>query len=120
MTHTDSLAVIPDDELFATVQRLTARSNVALADLMAHLGEVERRGIHRSRACASLPALVEPIGPAPSGAATHVAFVESLAGPVRELSPGKRPEDWMKANDDDASCRDDPGVESADLTEHQC
>jgi hypothetical protein len=49
----DSLAFIPDDELFATVQRLTARSNVALADLLAHLGEVERRGIHRTRACAS-------------------------------------------------------------------
>ena len=54
MTHADSLAFIPDDELFATVQRLTARSNVALADLLAHLGEVERRGIYRNRACASL------------------------------------------------------------------
>src|SRR6185295_18179382 len=28
-----------------------------------------------------LPALVEPIGPAPSGSATHLAFTESLAGP---------------------------------------
>jgi hypothetical protein len=48
------LASISDDDLFITVQRLTARSNVALADLLAHLGEVERRGIHRLRACASL------------------------------------------------------------------
>src|SRR5262245_52524262 len=54
MTHSDSLAAIPDDELFAGVQRLTARSNVTLADLLAYLGEVERRGIHRLRACASL------------------------------------------------------------------
>src|SRR5207342_2528364 len=54
MTHCDSLASISDDELFATVQHLTARSNVALADLLAHLGEVERRGVHRLRACASL------------------------------------------------------------------
>jgi hypothetical protein len=54
MTLADSLALIPDDDLFATVQRLTARSNVALADLLVHLGEVERRGIHRKRACASL------------------------------------------------------------------
>src|SRR6186713_3463922 len=57
MTHAvplASLASIPDDELFTAVQRLTARSNVALADLLAHLGEVERRGIHRLRACASL------------------------------------------------------------------
>src|SRR5258708_16487401 len=54
MTLRDSLASISDDELFATVQHLTARSNVALADLLAHLGEVERRGIHRLRACASL------------------------------------------------------------------
>jgi hypothetical protein len=206
MKHADSLAFISDDELFVTVQRLTARSNVALAELLAHLGEVERRGIHRVRACASLytyciyelrmsedaafrrskaarlvreypdlreaiakgemhltgvliigphlggerhaeilrrarfrskreltrlvaeidprpevPALVEPIGPAPSGAATHQAFVETLAGPVRELSPERRPADWMEANAgesnadeanaDEASRRDDAGVE---------
>ena len=54
MIHVDSLASIPDDELFAGVERLTAKSNAALADLLAHLGEVERRGIHRLRACASL------------------------------------------------------------------
>ena len=53
VTHADPLATIPDDELFTTVQRLTARCNVALADLLAHLGEVERRGIHRLRARAS-------------------------------------------------------------------
>jgi len=178
MTHCDSLTSISDDELFATVQHLTARSNVALAELLLHLGEVERRGVHRLRACASLytyciyelrmsedaafrrskaarlvrkypelgdaisrgeihltgvlmigphlggerhaeilrrarfrskqellrliaeidpkpevPALVEPIGPAPAGLATHGAFVEALAGPVRELPPGRRPED---------------------------
>ena len=205
MTNAAPLASISDDELFATVQRLTARSNVALADLLAHLGEVERRGIHRIRACASLytyciyelrmsedaafrrakaarlvraypelrnaiakgeihltgvliigphlggerhaeilrrarfrskrelvrlvaeidpkpevPALVEPIGPVPSGAATHQSFVEALAGPVRELSPGRRPEDWMKVNDDDASWRDETDAESADVTEPQC
>src|SRR5689334_8030000 len=37
MTYADSLALIPDDKLFATVQRLTAQANVALADLLAHL-----------------------------------------------------------------------------------
>ena len=50
----DALEDIPDEALLATVRRLTARSNVALAELLAHLGEVERRGIHRERACASL------------------------------------------------------------------
>jgi hypothetical protein len=54
MIQHDALASISDDDLFVSVQRLTARSNVALADLLAHLGEVERRGIHRLRACASL------------------------------------------------------------------
>jgi hypothetical protein len=49
-----SLEHVPDEELLATVRRLTSRSNVALADLLAHLGEVELRGIHRTRACASL------------------------------------------------------------------
>ncbi len=192
MTHCDSLASISDDELFVTVQQLTARSNVALADLLAHLGEVERRGVHRLRACASLyayciyelrmsedaafrrskaarlvreypelgdaiakgeihltgvlmigphlggerhaeilrraryrskrellrllaeiepkpevPALVEPIGPAPAGRATHEAFVEALAGPVRDLPPGRRPENWLAEGDDDGPARGD-------------
>src|SRR6186713_1408865 len=190
MTHAvplASLASIPDDELFTAVQRLTARSNVALADLLAHLGEVERRGIHRLRACASLyayciyelrmsedaafrraraarlvreypelrdaiakgeihltgvlmigphlggdrhaeilqrarfrskreilrliaridpkpevPPRVEPIGPAPVGCATQAAFAEALAGPVRELPPGSRPEEWIDETGDDA------------------
>src|SRR4029077_15784193 len=50
----DALEHIPDEALLTTVRRLTAHSNVALADLLAHLGEVERRGIHRLCACASL------------------------------------------------------------------
>jgi 5-methylcytosine-specific restriction endonuclease McrA len=50
MIRRETLASISNDDLFVTVQRLTARSNVALADLLAHLGEVERRGIHRLRA----------------------------------------------------------------------
>src|SRR5262245_22273356 len=54
MTHADSLSSLPDDELFAAVQTLTARTNIALADLLTYLGEVERRSIHRTRACASL------------------------------------------------------------------
>src|SRR6185436_9633304 len=53
MIH-ESLEHLPDEDLLATVRRLTARSNVALADLIAHLGEVELRGLHRFRACASL------------------------------------------------------------------
>ena len=188
MIQCDILASISDDDLFATVQRLTVRSNIALADLLVHLGEVERRGIHRSRACASLYtyciyelrmsedsayrrskaarlvreypelhnaiakgeihltgvlmigphlggerhaeilrrarfrskrellrliaeidpkpevlALVEPIGPAPVGRATHAAFVEALSGPVPELSQGSRPEDWIVASADSAA-----------------
>src|SRR5581483_7923370 len=54
MIEADALASISNDDLFVTVRRLTARSNVALADLLAHLGEVDRRGLHRLRACASL------------------------------------------------------------------
>ena len=54
MTHSVPFGTISDDELHATVRRLTAQSNVMLADLLTHLGEVELRGIHRSRACASL------------------------------------------------------------------
>src|SRR5512144_367436 len=52
--HDGILEQIPDEALLAAVRKLTARSNVALANLLAHLGEVEARGIHRNRACASL------------------------------------------------------------------
>ncbi|HEY6557715.1 MAG TPA: HNH endonuclease signature motif containing protein [Polyangiaceae bacterium] len=171
---------IADDELLANVRKLVARANTALADLLAHLAEVEARGIHRQRACASLytycvyelrmsedeayrrakaarlvrqypelferiatgelhltgllllgphldcerrreildcarfrskreiqelvarldpkpevPALVEPIGPAPAGAATHARFAAAHAGPVRSLPVGERPADWI-------------------------
>ena len=177
-----TLQALSDDALLTRVRRLTARSNVTLADLLAHLGEVESRGIHRLRAAPTLyayciyelrmsedaayrrskaarlvrehpelrdriargelhltgllmigpylggdrhaeilerarfrskreiakliaeidpkpevAALVEPIGVAQRGRATHRAFVESLAEPVRELSPGERPEDWIEA-----------------------
>jgi hypothetical protein len=183
----DALEHIPDEALLATVRRLTARSNVALADLLAHLGEVERRGIHRERACASLytycvyelrmsedaafrrakaarivrrypevresiakgeihltgvlmiapflggehheevlrrsrfrskrelcrliaeidpkpavPALVEPIGPAPAGPASYAAHIESMTCAVRELPEGSRPEDWIDESEPEA------------------
>jgi hypothetical protein len=170
---------LSDAALHAAARRLTARSNVTLADLLAHLGEVERRGIHRNRACASLytyciyelrmsedaafrrakaarlvhrhPVLhglisrgeihltgllmiapylggerhaeilerarfrtkreltriiaeidpkppvaprIVPVAPSRAGGATHAAFAEALAGPVRSLPVGDRPEDW--------------------------
>jgi len=49
-----SLDHVADDELHASTRRLIAGSNQLLAALLAHLGEVEARGIHRERACASL------------------------------------------------------------------
>jgi 5-methylcytosine-specific restriction endonuclease McrA len=45
---------LSDDELLAATRSLIGRSNQLLATLLAHLGEVEARGIHRTRACSSL------------------------------------------------------------------
>ena len=45
---------LSDAELLTATRRLVGRSNLLLASLLAHLGEVEARGIHRVRACASL------------------------------------------------------------------
>jgi 5-methylcytosine-specific restriction endonuclease McrA len=177
-----------DDEVLARTRRLVGRSNLLLAELLAHLAEVEARGIHRTRACSSLyayctyelrfsedeafrrvaaarlirrfpallealasgelhltgllmlgphltetnltevvarakhrtkrelarlvrvldplpsvPARIEPLGPAPARAIpadpTWEEFVQSFC-PVRELSPGSRPRDWVgNAND---------------------
>jgi hypothetical protein len=45
---------LSNDELLVSTQRLVGAGNQLLAALLAHLGEVEARGIHRERACASL------------------------------------------------------------------
>jgi hypothetical protein len=50
----DSPTELSDAELLSATRRLVGRSNQLLASLLAHLGEVEARGIHRVRACASL------------------------------------------------------------------
>jgi hypothetical protein len=183
-----TLANLSDDEVLAHTRRLVGRSNLLLAELLAHLAEVEARGIHRIRACSSLyaycvyelrfsedeafrrvaaarlvrrfpalldalasgelhltgllmlgphltesnltevlarakhrtkrelarlvrvldplpqvPARIEPLGPALARAIpadpTWEGFVQSFC-PVRELSPGDRPRDWVtNAND---------------------
>jgi hypothetical protein len=49
-----SIGRLTDAELLAGARRLVGRSNQLLAELLAHLGEVEARGIHRMRACSSL------------------------------------------------------------------
>jgi hypothetical protein len=48
------LAGLSDDELLANTRRLVGRSNQLLAALLVHLAEVEVRGAHRTRRCASL------------------------------------------------------------------
>ena len=49
-----SPAELSDTELLVATRRLVGRSNQLLAALLGHLAEVEARGIHRTRACASL------------------------------------------------------------------
>ena len=49
-----ALANLTDDELLRETRRLAARSNQLFAALLLHLGEVETRGLHRARRCASL------------------------------------------------------------------
>lgn len=48
------LAGLSDDELLTNTRRLVGQSNGLLAALLEHLTEVETRGIHRLRRCASL------------------------------------------------------------------
>jgi hypothetical protein len=48
------LAHVSDAELLANTRRLVGRSNQVFAELLVHLAEVETRGLHRRRACASL------------------------------------------------------------------
>ena len=48
------LTQLSDDELLANTRRLVGQSNQLLAALLEHLAEVEARGVHRARRCASL------------------------------------------------------------------
>jgi hypothetical protein len=50
----DDLAQLTDDVLLTSLKRLTGTANELTAQLLAHLAEVEARGIHRNMACASL------------------------------------------------------------------
>jgi hypothetical protein len=49
-----NLVQLSDDELLANTRRLVGKSNQLLAALLQHLAEVEARGVHRARSCASL------------------------------------------------------------------
>ena len=48
------LGGLSDEALLTGTRRLVASANHTLAALLAHLAEVEARGVHRVRACASL------------------------------------------------------------------
>ncbi|HEY6077328.1 MAG TPA: hypothetical protein VIW29_00900 [Polyangiaceae bacterium] len=48
------LSHLADAELLSSTRRLVGASNKLLSQLLLHLAEVETRGIHRTRACASL------------------------------------------------------------------
>ena len=45
---------LSDGELLTSTQSMVGRSNLVRAALLAHLAEVEARGLHRERACSSL------------------------------------------------------------------
>jgi hypothetical protein len=48
------ISELPDAELLSNTRGLIGRSNQVFAALLAHLGEVEARGLYRARACSSL------------------------------------------------------------------
>jgi len=50
----NSLAQLTDASLHDETKRLVGSSNTLTSQLLAYLGEVEARGIHRERACSSL------------------------------------------------------------------
>src|SRR6476620_2652065 len=99
------LGQLTNDELIAGTRRLVGASNQVLAMLLAHLAEVEARGIHRQRACSSLYTYcIYELRFSEDAAFRRVSattrpswadFVESLSPVVRELQPGDAPRDWM-------------------------
>jgi hypothetical protein len=67
-----SVTGLTDAELLAGTRRVVGRSNQLLAELLAHLGEVETRGIHRTRAgvTSRLPSVAPSSSETATGAAT--------------------------------------------------
>jgi hypothetical protein len=57
------ISQLSDAELLANTRGLMGRSNQVFAALLAHLGEVEARGLHRTRACSSLYAYCIYVAP---------------------------------------------------------
>lgn len=49
-----NLSHLSDGDVLAGTRGLVGASNQLFADLLAHLAEGETRGIHRTKACASL------------------------------------------------------------------
>jgi hypothetical protein len=49
-----AVEALTNEELLSGTRRLVCQSNRVLAALLAHLAEVEARGLHRTRACATL------------------------------------------------------------------
>src|SRR6187431_2085665 len=49
-----ALGAIDDEALHVQVKTLMGRHNALTAELLAHLAEVDARGIYRERACSSL------------------------------------------------------------------
>jgi hypothetical protein len=58
-----NICALSDAELLANTRGLIGRSNQVFAALLAHLGEVEVRGLHRTRACSSLYAYCIYVAP---------------------------------------------------------
>ena len=54
MNAFSALTQLTDAALHGEIKRLTGSANTLLSQLLAHLAEVEARGIHRERACSSL------------------------------------------------------------------
>jgi hypothetical protein len=53
-TGMHAVEALTNEELLSGTRRLVCQSNRVLAALLAHLAEVEARGLHRTRACATL------------------------------------------------------------------
>jgi hypothetical protein len=54
MNAAQSIAHLGSDELIANLRAIVRRSNELTADLLAHLAEVERRGLHLDAGCSSM------------------------------------------------------------------
>lgn len=78
LMNVDSLAALSPQELVTRVRSLNAEGNRLLANLLIHLGEVDKRRLYREHACSSMFAFCRRLGMSEGSAARRIDAARAI------------------------------------------